>query len=124
MLSPITPPSPAPSVMPGTLRSASFSEAAACVSSICRSSTVTDCGTSRSGVSNLAPVAARELSRSRVPLALISGSEASGVPPAGACCACAVPKASASAAARRLRGTDAITGASEGREGAPVVVLV
>ena len=45
--------------------------------------TVTDCGTSRSGVSNFAPVLARELSRSRAPEALISGRVASGAEAAG-----------------------------------------
>ena len=84
--------------MPGTLRSESFSDAAACESSILRSMTVIDCGMSRTGVSNLAPADATPLSRSRAAVAFTSGSAAS-------CCACALPKAMASAAARRLRGT-------------------
>jgi len=93
-------------VMPGTLRSASFSDAAACVSSIFLSSTVIDCGTSRSGVSNLAPVAVRLESRSSLAVALIGGRLDSvlvaGASAPGASCAWAAPKTRASVAARRL----------------------
>src|SRR5581483_3225227 len=55
MLLPICPPSAAPSVMPGTLRSASDNEFAPCASSSARSTCTTVCGISRDSVGILAP---------------------------------------------------------------------
>jgi hypothetical protein len=110
MLSPITPPSPAPSVMPGTLRSESLSDAAACESSILRSMTVTDCAMSRSGVSNLAPVVATPLSRTRVAVMLTGGSFDSATRASSAAggsigwASAPLPKARARAAARKVVG--------------------
>src|SRR5690349_4672994 len=55
MLLPIWPPSAAPIVMPGTLRSASENEFAACDCSTALGMTVTACGISRSAVGTFAP---------------------------------------------------------------------
>ena len=58
-LSPIAPPSPACSVMPGTLRKASVSVVAACASITARLTTLTVCGMSRSAASVFAPTLER-----------------------------------------------------------------